>query len=717
MAILETGQRNIRTGGSAKIVFIAPYEEIFAIGSRLIVEMGLSDRVEIYPGLHSQGLELARRAESEGADLIITRGGTAELIVKSGVQVPVIEIPLTVRDLADILLDARKASGVADPRVALIAYRNMMQHLETLSRMMDMRLEVYELVSESDISPAVEKAWHSGADVVIGGITTTSLAAARGMKTVILASGEDSCRESLLQAIKMSQVMSQEKERLQKFRVLVEYSVQGIIGTGGDGRITVFNESAEKLLARRAADVMDRDIDEVLPEIPVALAMASGKAILGQLVRIETHRFMANIVPIDVGKSLAGAMITIEDVGQILKMEAKVRSALYSRGLCAEYKFSDIFGTSPRILEARRIAAEYAATDSTILIYGESGTGKELFAQGIHNAGKRSAGPFVAVNCGAIPSSLLESELFGYEEGAFTGANRKGKPGLFELAHGGTIFLDEISELDKLAQTSLLRVIQERRVMRLGGDKFLPVDVRIITATNKNLAALIREGKFREDLYYRINVLPLDLPPLRDRASDSLAIAAHYLAEYNERYSRKSRLSPAAREFIEKYSWPGNLRQLRNYIERLVVTGKDDLVEVPLRVEDDRPWASVESPAPASSDTAGSSASDASAVPAASSVRSASSARRMKSRTPPDPRKAAVGESAGQASPPLDPSDLSCLTHAARESLSEKEHIIEVLALTGYNQKEASKLLGIDRSTLFRKMKAMNLEVRKSCAD
>ena len=481
MSNLDTGQRNSRRGGSGKIVFIAPYEEIFAIGSRLIVEMGLADRVEIYPGLHSRGLELARLAESEGAELIVTRGGTAELIVKSGVQVPVIEIPLTIRDLAEILLRARKSSGVPDPRVALIAYHNMMQHLEILSRMMDMRLEVYELASESDIAPAVERAWLSGIDVVIGGITTTNLAAAHGMKTVILASGEDSCRESLIQAVKMSQVMSQEKERLQKFRVLVEYSVQGIIGTEGEGKITVFNESAEKLLSRRAVDVMGRDIDEVLPEIPVALAMASGKAILGQLVRIETHRFMANIVPIDIGKSLAGAMITIEDVGQILKMEAKVRSALYARGLFAEYTFSDIFGTSPRILEARRVATEYAATDSTILIYGESGTGKELFAQSIHNAGRRSAGPFVAVNCGAIPSSLLESELFGYEEGAFTGANRKGKPGLFELAHGGTIFLDEISELDKLAQTELLAWFTDRPAEQILPE--LPVWTRSVPAS------------------------------------------------------------------------------------------------------------------------------------------------------------------------------------------------------------------------------------------
>lgn len=642
---------------AGRIVFIVPHQELFEIATRVVDSMGITDRVAVVVGLMESGVEVAKRAESEGADLLIARGGTAELIQEAGIALPLIELQFSVYDITSILLAARQAAGVPDPRIALLGARNQTGHFKSLARLLDLRLEVYDLLQIEDVIPTVERVCASGIDVMIGGLKINALAEGCGMKTVPLYSGEESCRETLLQALKMSQAMSLEKERFQRFRVLVEYSAQGIIGMDRDGRINVFNEAAERILSRSAAEVLGRDMAAAFPELPVAAALAGKKAILGELVRIEQRRLIANVIPIEVGGDVAGAMTTIEDVREIVKLEATVRSALYARGLYAHFTFRDILGASPKMLEAKRIAAEYARTDSTILVTGESGTGKELFAQGIHNASRRREGPFVAVNCGAIPTSLLESELFGYEEGAFTGANRKGKPGLFEIAHNGTIFLDEIGEMDKQAQTSLLRVIQERRVMRLGGEKFLPVDVRIIAASNTNLADLIRQGKFREDLYYRINVLPLHLPPLRERGGDGLDIARRYVAECARLHGKNVKLTQAAIDFMIDYDWPGNIRQLRNYVERLVVTGQDDLVEVPIR-------------------------------------------------NVPEPEEPA-GTTRGQQvreNPPR-----------SRETLAEKDRILDALAATCHNQKEAARALGIDRSTLYRKLKAYGIRVRKSC--
>jgi transcriptional regulator with PAS, ATPase and Fis domain len=634
-----------------RIAFIAPYEEILAIGEQVVAKLGLSEKIDCHVGLLNQGVEIARRAEANGAEVIIARGGTAELIAKAGVQVPIVEIPISIQDLSEALLNAKKVTGQDYPKIAMLAFKNMMPSLEVFAKIMHICLTIYQIDSEEEIKPAVERALQDDMEVIVGGIKTITLAEERGAKTVLLKYGEDSYREAVLQAVKVLYARTLEKERMKKFRVLVDYSIQGIIGIDSDKKISVFNSSAERLLSLDAQQVIGKNIDSLFPTIPLDTCLNEAKATLGELIKINNKKLMANIIPIDVGETVKGAMITIEDVGQIVEMEATIRNEMYSKGLSAQYQFEDILSSSERIAEVKRIAQEYAAIDATVLITGESGTGKELYAQSIHNASKRRQRPFVAVNCGAIPASLLESELFGYVEGAFTGAHKKGKPGLFELAHGGTIFLDEIGEMDKLAQTSLLRVIQERRVMRLGGDKYLPIDVRIIAATNRNLTQLVKEGTLREDLYYRINVLPLELPFLRECPGDALFIAEHFLSVYNKMFNRNITLDEHARAFIGNYEWPGNIRELRNYIERLVVTSKESMI-------------------------------------------TAETAARILGRA----EKNSV-----------------CVTASAGVNNVDKELILRVLTETKYNQKEAAKRLGIDRSTLYRKLKALNMQVKRVC--
>ncbi len=633
-----------------KIAFIAPSEEIFATGKRIVAELGLQKITDCYIGWMNQGVALARKAETEGADAIISRGGTAELISKSGIQVPLVEIPITFQDLAGTLLKAREISGKENPKIAVLAFRNMIRNIEVFAQVMDLDLKIYRLDLEEEITPVTERALKENNDVIIGGIQTTMLSAAYGAKALLLTSGEDSYRDALLQAQKVLYARTLEKERTKMFRVLIDYSIQGIIGIDSEKKISVFNNAAERLIGINAGQALGKNIYSVFPSIPLGAISDKPKVMLGELIQIQEKRLIANIIPIDVGESISGAMITLEDVGQIVEMEATIRQEMYNKGLSAHYRFVDILGSSPPLVETKRIAMEYAAIDATVIITGASGTGKELYAQSIHNASKRRRRPFVAVNCGAIPSSLLESELFGYAEGAFTGANKKGKPGLFELAHGGTIFLDEIGEMDKLAQTSLLRILQERRVMRLGGDKYLPVDVRIIAASNSNLASLVKEGRLREDLYYRINVLPLELPALKNRLGDPLFIAGHFLAEYNNLFNRKLVLSEDSKAFIESYEWPGNIRELRNYIERFVVTQKEGVI---------------------------------SAEPAARILEKADKHTIL-------PAKKTTDKS------------------------TEKAQILKILAETGYNQQETAMQLGMNRSTLYRKMKSLHIELKKS---
>jgi transcriptional regulator with PAS, ATPase and Fis domain len=253
------------------------------------------------------------------------------------------------------------------------------------------------------------------------------------------------------------------------------------------------------------------------------------------------------------------------------EVEGRVRSTLHRKGLKAKYTFADCLGESTAIQDAIEQARRFSQTEANLLIYGETGTGKEIFAQSMHNASRRSNGPFVAVNCAALPENLLESEFFGYVTGAFTGASRTGKVGLFELAHRGTIFLDEVSEIPLPFQGRLLRILQEREVMRLGDDRIIPVDVRIMVATNKDLKKMAGSGAFRQDLLYRLDVLSLGLPPLRDRHEDIPLLARSFLQRLGEFSSESEKfLARDAEELLNRYEWPGNVRELRNICERLV---------------------------------------------------------------------------------------------------------------------------------------------------
>ncbi len=353
----------------------------------------------------------------------------------------------------------------------------------------------------------------------------------------------------------------------------------GIIGVDAGGSVHAFNKRAESITGYEKEEVLGKNIEEILPQIPFGQVLETGEPVKATLVKINDSDVSTTVVPVMVSRKTTGALAIINEFTEQERNQHKLRLQYIGKGHKARYRFEDIAGKSPEMVELKNIAARMARSDSSVLISGESGTGKELFAQAIHNASRRKDFQFVAVNCAALPESLLESELFGYEEGSFTGARKGGKIGLFELAHQGTLFLDEIGEMALNLQARLLRVIQEREVMRIGGDRVIKIDIRIITSTNNDLKKLAEQGKFRKDLYYRLNVLPLRTIPLRNRREDILLLAERIKKELEVDYT----LTQDAMRAFESCSWEGNVRELRNCVEFLAHLGKKviDIGDIP----------------------------------------------------------------------------------------------------------------------------------------
>jgi len=298
-----------------------------------------------------------------------------------------------------------------------------------------------------------------------------------------------------------------------------------------------------------------------------------------RIEQIGGRALIVNCVPIIEHGVRTGSVVTVQDALVAQRIDRSLRTSQRPKHLVARHQLDDLIGASPALERVRRLARAGAAHDATVLLTGESGTGKELVAQGIHSASRRRGNPFVAFNCAALPEGLIESELFGHEEGAFTGARRGGKPGLFEIAHTGTIFLDEIGEMPAALQSRLLRVLQEREVMKLGSGRATPVDVRVIAATHRDLHALVEQGAFRADLYFRLNLLQIELPPLRERRGDISQLARHLLSrgalQYGLAEAAQQRVLAFLAPLFEHYAWPGNVRELENLLARAAIYSCD----------------------------------------------------------------------------------------------------------------------------------------------
>ncbi|HOB34511.1 MAG TPA: sigma 54-interacting transcriptional regulator [Bacillota bacterium] len=363
-----------------------------------------------------------------------------------------------------------------------------------------------------------------------------------------------------------------QEERHREIQAIVEAVSEGLMAVDAQGRITLLNKTAESILNLQGRKVLGKNVAQVLsPDVPMLRTLKTGQGYDNQEIVISRGpvrtRYMTSGRPLinEEGK-VCGVVASLKDPGQI-------RALVHSVTRAQEITFANILYRSRVMGELLELARRVAETSATILIYGESGTGKELLARAIHAASPRRDMPFVPINCGALPDALLESELFGYEDGAFTGSRRGGRMGLFEFAHGGTVFLDEIAELPTHLQAKLLRALQSGHIRRVGGNEEIQVDVRIMAATNQDLVQLVREHKFREDLFYRLNVIPLTLPPLRQRREDIEPIVQALLARH------QAALTPEAMAVLRDYHWPGNVRELENVLERAAALAGASAIE------------------------------------------------------------------------------------------------------------------------------------------
>lgn len=435
-----------------------------------------------------------------------------------------------------------------------------------------------------------------------------------------------------------------------------------------------WNRAAETIYEIDRAQVIGTSLDQHFASESIRLldALKQGTSVqrVYHIPRPDSH-VLINAAPIRLEGDIIGAISIEQDITELVRLNEQLSHTTahlhtlqqeMSRFQAGDDPFYAIKGHSASIHSAILSARKVAQTDATVLIYGESGVGKELFAKAIHQASRRREKPFIAINCGAIPAALFESELFGYQGGAFTGAEKKGKPGKLELAHGGTLFLDEIGELPLELQVKLLRALQERQFYRVGGTEPITVNTRIVAATNRQLEQMIADGRFREDLYYRLNVFSLEIPPLRERPEDLPELVQIFIQEYSVVHEQTvPRIAPEVMQALSDYSWPGNIRQLRNVIERLSILQENGVIQPEHLPSTIRSQHSVE------------------AVPA--------------------------------YAPPVQPRPMPQPLYAPAPGLAgtEKERITAALERTYGNKKAAAELLGISRGTLYNKMKKYGL--------
>lgn len=387
----------------------------------------------------------------------------------------------------------------------------------------------------------------------------------------------------------MDKTYEQLKWEMEILDEFIEKAYEGLIIIDKEGKIIKFKY--EKFLDVREADVIGKHVTEVMENTRLHIVLKTGIPEIGDVQNIRGHNVLTSRIPIIRAGEVVGAVGTIlfKDILEIkhlndhleqMKQHVKKYKQEMKRLNLAKYSFEQILTADPQMLSLIELSKKSAQSNSSVYIEGESGTGKEYFAHAIHEGSLRRYGPFVRINCASIPKDLFESELFGYEPGAFTGASTHGKAGKFEIANGGTIFLDELSALPYEMQAKLLRAIEEREIERVGGNARIPIDVRFISASNEALHDRVKEGQFRSDLYYRLNVVHLKLPPLRDRKRDVKLLTEHFLRRFANDYPNcPTQLSNEALKLLEAYTWPGNVRELRNVIESAINLTSGEVIE------------------------------------------------------------------------------------------------------------------------------------------
>jgi transcriptional regulator with PAS, ATPase and Fis domain len=554
----------------SRVLFIAPYQEL-AEEAEKTIEI-LKKPCQVIVADMSDGAEAAKKALNNGVEVIISRGGTASLI-RQAVNIPVIEVEVTGYDIFRALYPLRDKTGP----FGIVGFPTVIKGCQTVAQMIGLNFHICELNEDDETLQSVNKEDFAQAKVIIGDTIAVRYSEVLNRPVRLIKSGPESISTAILQAEHLIEALERDRAKTALSTVILNAVHEGVLTIDKNETIVNINAEAQKMLGLNLG-ILGRPAKTVFR--PQLLEGIHSKKLTGHPEKVNGQDLVINLYPILDRDIHLGTVVTLQNTLEIQQAEYNIRRKLHDKGLVAKFSLSDFAGNSGSVCLVLDQARKYALTDSSILIQGESGTGKELLAQGIHQVSLRQNGPFVAINCAALPENLLESELFGYEEGAFTGARKGGKAGLFELAHKGTLFLDEVGELPLHVQARLLRVLQEKEVMRVGGDRVIPVDVRLISATHRKLSEAVERNEFRADLFYRLHVLGLMVPPLRERKGDIRLLMNRFISELSPRLGKTTlNYSEEVYQAFEKYHWPGNVRELRNCVEKLIVLAESETIQ------------------------------------------------------------------------------------------------------------------------------------------
>ncbi|UXU92223.1 propionate catabolism operon regulatory protein PrpR [Burkholderia sp. S-53] len=526
--------------------------------------------VRIVTRAYEDALSAIAEAGAARPDVIVAAGSNGAFL-KTRAQVPVVVVSPTGFDVMQALARARRDAS----RIALVSAGETPPEVRRFVAAYGLDVQFASYQSAQEAEACVHDLRDRGIETIVGPGLVTDLAASAGMGAVFLYS-HASVRKAVDTALEVAYATHAEAFRRQRLDNLLQHLRDGVVALDARGRVEAINERLASALGVEPAAAVGRALVDLRPELRT-LRGEDGDA----LATVRGVRYVVHRGPLVDRGVTSGSVLTFQESRAVERLDRALRSQPTTQQFAARYALDDVIGASAPMTRVRDLVRRYAKSDATVLVLGESGTGKEMIAQSLHALSARRSYPFVAVNCGAFPEALLESELFGYEEGAFTGARRGGKTGLFEAAHRGTLFLDEIGEMPPSLQSRLLRVLQEREVIRLGSTEPIRIDVRVIAATHRPLLAAVEAGTFRADLYYRLNILNVGLPPLRERAADLPALAATLLVQAARREPRLAerlrdagdaeRVLGATQATLARYRWPGNVRELQNVIERIAV--------------------------------------------------------------------------------------------------------------------------------------------------
>ena len=649
-----------------RLLFIVPYPALRDKAEYILKNH--PEKKELSGDIRVLTVDRIPTLDQNAYDAVIARGFSAKRIRQEYPYLPVIDLAISGYDILRTVAECRQTIGAK--HIAICGFYGKLYEAQSICALLGCQVEIYPSDDVRELEQNILHARAEGCDAVIGGYSAAELAEKYRLPCRLIQTGEDTLQQAVDEAIRLVRRIRSERITAETYKTIIYASKDGILYVDSEGIIRLRNHVVKDM--NPGLNLLGKPLRETLPYLYRSFrqCLKTGQEDSGQIETIARSGMTVSLgfVPVVTDREIRGIVITLSDITRIRNLENKIRRSQVEKGLRAKYHFEDIVHESKIIDDTISLAKKYAASDSNIIIVGETGTGKELFAQSIHNESPRKNGPFVAINCAALPENLLESELFGYVEGAFTGTAKGGKMGLFEQASGGTLFLDEIAEISPSTQSKLLRVLQEKEVRRIGDNKVISVDVRILSATNKSLNRLADEGLFRRDLMYRLDVLRLFIPSLRQREDDEILLFRELLQQhFRERGLSVPRIAPDALSVLKDYPFIGNIRELGNIVERSAamcsngtITKSDVLAALyPPGLEE------------------------------------------------PELRKPKLKEAELRVLEPGKPGPGIPDPGKASVPLSDKtrEDLIAALTACGGNQTRAAKQLGIDRSTLWRRMK------------